>query len=546
METILIKGGTLIDGTGSPSRKADLVIQGDSIIQIAENPPGSGDVVIDASGLHVCPGFIDMHSHSDLSILNDEYSPEKLLQGVTTELVGNCGIGAAPCDEMMLSVLNSVAKDVMYGKEIPLFKHLSDFHEAIGRMGHSINLASLVPHGNVRVMSPVGLVKRDPTADELDEMKAFLDSNMAAGAFGMSTGLIYPPGSITSTFEIAELCKVVSEHGGFYASHVRNEGSGVVKAIEEAIQIGNESGASVHVSHLKVAFSTWITGKLLRRIQRARDAGVDITADVYPYIAGSANLGSIVLPPWVFAGGPKQLVRNLKKKREQIIDEAIVNLMKFAKIPEGLHGLMPKWFIKAALGFLTSKVMITNAKNTEDYKGMFLDKVLKREEFKDEKGIFNKVIALLAQEEGGITIAIFQESEKKTLIPIMKAPFVMVGTDSIAGHPRTWGSYPRIIGKYVRDEGIMSLETAVHKMTGMPAARLGLGDRGVLKAGAKADVVVFDYQKIIDHATYDEWDAPPDGIVHVLVNGHHTVRDGVHLKVKHGRILKPEEKESTR
>ncbi|MFX0103470.1 MAG: amidohydrolase family protein, partial [Candidatus Hodarchaeota archaeon] len=492
METIKIINGRVLDGTSNPECMKEILIENGMITGIDDEIKEKGDVIIDASGLHVCPGFIDIHTHSDFSILNNEHSPEKLLQGVTTEVVGNCGLGAAPTNEMIRSILNSLVKDYMYGKEIPEFKSLEDFHSKLSEMGHSINIASLLPHGNIRIMSPAGLVAKMPSNDELDELKAIVEKNMPY-AFGLSTGLVYPPGSITPKEEIAELCKVVSKYGGFYSSHIRNESSGVIGAIDEAIFIGKEGGVPVQISHVKVAFNNFITRKMLKQFKKARESGIDITGDVYPYIAGGANLGSIVLPPWVFAGGAKSIKKTLmnEKKRGKIIEDSVKNLMMFAKISPKLQKLLPLWFIKLALKFLTKKVMITSTKYTPKYNGMMLNEVLK-EYFKEANGIFNQVLNFLAQEEAAVSIAIFQESEKKVLIPILKAPFVMIGTDSLPGHPRTWGSYPKILGKYVREKGILTLPVAINKMTGMPAERLKLKDRGYLREGYKADITIFD------------------------------------------------------
>ncbi|MHA1716266.1 MAG: N-acyl-D-amino-acid deacylase family protein, partial [Promethearchaeota archaeon] len=419
------------------------------------------------------------------------------------------------------------------------FNQLRDFHEKLSDLGHSTNIATLVPQGNVRLLSSVGLSKQEPTNDQLGEMRGILEDNLNAGAFGMSTGLIYPPGSITSTDELIELGKSLKEFDGLYVSHIRNESSGIIKAIQEAIRIGSAAGVPVHVSHLKVAFNSFLTKKVLKLIERMQASGIDMTADAYPYVAGSTNLGSIVLPPWVFSGGGRQIKEILMddNKREQIIKESLARMLDFANVPPSIQKLLPKFVIKLGLGVLSRKVMITATKNNKRYQGKYLHEIIKTE-FKDEKDMFHKVLRLLAEEEGSVTMAIFQENETRTLIPILKAPFVMLGTDGIHGHPRTWGTYPRFLGRYVRDMGIISIPEAIYKMTGMAAQRLGLKDRGFIREGYHADIVIFDLNKIKDNSTYDNWTSKPSGIIHVLVNGKLTVKDGMHAGVKNGLVLK--------
>ena len=541
-ETIRIKDGLVLDGTGREPEILDLLITGDQITKIGRELEEKGDTIIEARGFHVSPGFIDIHTHSDLSILANPHSPEKLLQGVTTEVVGNCGIGIAPTNQEIIDMFNQIAIDIMYGEQMPPFTNLTKFQKKLSEIGHSINIAHLVPHGNVHLLVK-GVDETNVTHDELSEMKALLKSNMDAGAFGMSTGLIYPPGSLTKTEELVELGRVLKPYGGFYASHIRNEATGVIKSAKEAIKIGRDAGIGVQISHLKVSFASRLTKKLLKVISEARAEGLDITADVYPYIAGSSNMGSIVLPTWVFSQGPENIkkILNDPAQRKRVINDAIDNMFKFAKINPGFKKIIPRFIIALLLKFLLKKVMVTNTKYSPDAIGKFLTDVYKEDpELQREKGIFNQTLAFLAREEGNITVCIFQESENKTLIPIMKAPFVMFGTDSLAGHPRTWGSYPKIIGEYVRDRKVLNLPNAIHKMTGMPAKRLGLKDRGLIREGYKADIAIFDLQGITANSSFDNWKEPPQGIKHVLVNGKQTIKDGKHTNEKHGRILKNE------
>lgn len=538
--SIKIAGGLVVGGPRPGVERADILVRGDGIVAVGPDLPDPADTVIDARGLHVSPGFIDMHSHSDFSILANVLSPEKLLQGVTTEVVGNCGLGIAPSNDQLAATFNQVAIDLMNGQPMPPLASIRAFHETLAGTGHAVNIASLVPHGNVRALV-MGVAGGPPTADQMGEMQAMVAAGMEAGAFGMSTGLVYPPGSITPTSELVELCKALAPFGGFYASHVRNEATGVIKAVEEAIAIGKGAGIPVHVSHLKVAFKKGLLRKLLGTIDAARRAGIDITADAYPYVAGATNLGAVVLPTWVYDGGPEQIVARLMDpvQRRRVIGDAITTLLAFAKVPSWVKHLLPPPVIAAALKVIGKKIVITHAKHSPHLHGKTLVEALRDPAFDGERGILNKTLRLLANEEGNVTVCIFQEDET-TLAAILSHPEVMIGTDSIQGHPRTWGTYPRVLGRHVRDGGLLPLHEAIRKMTAMPAVRLGLHDRGRLAPGCKADIVAFDLAAIQDNATFDAWNLPPSGIVHVLVNGAWTVKDGVHLGVKAGRVLRRE------
>ena len=539
MESIKIVNGIVVDGTGSPSVKADVLIRGDTIEAVGQIE-GSGDTIIDASGLHVTPGFIDMHSHSDLTILDNPLNPEKILQGVTTDVVGNCGVSIAPTNDQSIAYCEWVAQNVLGGDKPPIIPDHAAMFKILDDLGHSTNIAALVPHGLIRV-SICGLETTPATKDQLDEMKAMLGRSMEAGAFGMSTGLIYPPGSDVTTAEIIELAKVLKDYNGFYASHVRNETKTVISAIQEAIRIGTEAGVPVEISHLKVALNDRLAPKLLATIQHARDAGLDITADVYPYNAGATSLGAIILPVWLLVKDGPEIERSMMdpEMRARIYDEALTNLLKFAKVNPGLKRIIPRGLVSFVIGLLAKKVIITRVGVSKDVEGKYLDVILKTDPgLQAEKGLINKMLSFLGREQGKVMMCMFQEDERKTLIPIIKTPYVMLGSDNIIGHPRTWGCYPRFLGEFIRDKKILSIEEAIRKCTGLPASRLGLDDRGLIKPGYKADIVTFDLATIKDNASFEKWDVPPSGIKHVLVNGMLTAQDGEHLGVKNGQVLK--------
>lgn len=545
VETIKIINGIVVDGTGSPPIQEDILISGDTIEAVGRDLQESGDTIIDAAGLHVTPGFIDMHSHTDLTILGNPLNPEKILQGVTTDVVGNCGVSIAPTTDQSIEIYGRVAINLMGGDKTPPFSdHAALFKKLAEKGGHSTNIAALVPQGNIRVA--IMATSTEPAADnQIDEMKAMLEKSMVAGAFGMSTGLIYPPGSDTLTSEIIELAKVVHEYGGFYASHIRNEASGVINAVREAILIGKEAGVPVEISHLKAAFNDRLTSKLLATIQKARDAGLDVTADVYPYIAGATSLGAIVLPGWLLAKDGPEITKTMMnpEARKRVYDEALGNLLKFVNISPKLRKIIPKGLVTIGINLLAKRVIVTRVGVTEGIAGKRLNAILDEDpELATERGKINRVLSFLGREQGNVMICMFQENERKTLIPIMKAPFVMIGSDNIIGHPRTFGCYPRLLGEFVREKRVLTIEEAIRKCTGLPASRLSLDDRGLIKPGYKADIVTFDLATIKDNASYENWNAPPSGIKHVFVNGMLTAKDGVHLGVKNGQILKKRKK----
>ncbi len=481
-----------------------------------------------------------MHSHIDLTIIGNPLCAEKILQGVTTDVVGNCGVSIAPTVGLSIEYCNWVAVNIIGGNKTPSIPDHKKLFEILEKMGHSLNIAALVPHGNIRV-AVMGLDMQVAPRDKLDEMKAMLDCSMSAGAFGMSTGLGYPPGSDITTTELIELAKVLKDHRGFYASHIRNEARGVIDAAKEAIRIGREAGVGVEISHLKTSLNDRASPKLLTTIKAARDSGIDVTADAYPYIAGATNLGAIILPAWLLAKDGPEITSTVKDPamRQRIYNEALLNLLKFVKVSPKLKPIIPKWLVALAINVLAKKVIVSEVGVTKDLAGKWLKKILKSDNgLAQEKGLINKILTLLGREQGDVMVCMFQEDEIKTLIPILKAPFVMIGTDNIIGHPRTWGCYPRLIGMYVRDKRILPLEEAIRKSTSLPASRLGLADRGLIRPGYKADIVTFDLATIKDNATYENWTLPPSGIKHVLVNGQLTAKEGVHLKVKAGVVLK--------
>jgi N-acyl-D-aspartate/D-glutamate deacylase len=538
-ESMIIRNGTVVDGTGSPAIRADVLIRGDTIETVGEIDE-RGDIEYDAMGLTITPGFIDMHGHYDFAVLGNPLCSEKILQGITTDVVGNCGFGITPTNDVTYEVIATVASGIIPGGKMPFVSDHAAFFEKLAESGHSINIAALVPHGNLRA-AIMGQSISPASADQLDEMGALLRRGLEAGALGMSTGLSYPIERDMKTQEIIAMAKNLKEYHGFYASHIRSEAKGVLDAIAEAIRIGKEAGVAVEISHLKVAFNTRLTTRALSMIQAARDDGQDVTADVYPYTAGAAGFGMMVLPPWLLLQNGPEITKQLADPatRKRVYNETIRTLLRFVNLPSGLRHILPKWLVNIVLGNLARRAIVTQMSVTEGNTGKSLMALLQADpDFVKDKGLVEKTLSLLGREQGGVTVCIEQEDEEKTLLPIIKAPFVMIGTDNIIGHPRTWGCFPRLIGEYVRDRQVLTLEEAIRKSTSLPASRLGLADRGRIAPGCKADIVTFDLATIKDNSTYENWKAPPSGIKHVFVNGQLVVQDGTHLGTRSGIVLK--------
>lgn len=492
---LILKGGTLIDGTGSPGRLADVALRGDRIVAVGEFPTGPGVKVIDVSGMVVAPGFIDLHSHSDGVILEGRKrgNVNYQTQGVTTVVTGNCG-----------------------GGSLDVAKYL----DAVDDRGAGTNVIHLIPHGAVR-SSVMGKVDRAPTERELARMKAILEKGMKDGAWGMSTGLIYLPGRYAKIPELVALSKVVVEHGGFYASHIRDEGDGLLKSIDEALAIGRDAKIPVHVSHLKATGkSNWgLTVEACKRIAEARKAGQAVTADQYPYVASSTSLAAMVVPHWALQGSTDDFIQIAadpvrgKKLRDEI-EESLTKRDGGASIRIARYAPKP------------TRV------------GRDLAAIARQE------GTTALEVVLDIQRHGGAQAISFGMSEDDVR-QVMQEDYVATasdgsthiptGTDS--PHPRAYGTFPRKI-RYALDDNVMSLEKAVRSCSGLPAEILHLPDRGVIRPGAFADVVVFDPKTFRDAATFDHPTRYAPGVEHLFVNGVAVIAQGKPNKKLPGRALR--------
>jgi dihydroorotase/N-acyl-D-amino-acid deacylase len=522
---LMLRGGTVADGTGAPPRAADVAVAGDSLTLLAPGAPAEAAETADVTGMVIAPGFIDVHTHSDTATMLGEgteaLAHAAVRQGVTVEICGNCGSAMFPAQPH-----GSPARDrATPGKGVRIFPDFEAFaaaHAAVPRANHLVSLAG---HGTLRE-AVLGHADRAATPGELAAMCALLDVDLRAGAAGLSTGLIYTPGTYAGTEEVVALAAVAARHGKPYVTHLRDEMSRVEEALEEAVEIARRSGAALHVSHHKTAgkYGWGRTERTLPRLAGLRAAGLDVTCDVYPYTAGSTSL-SALLPPWAGAGGPDALMRRLADAGQR-------ELMRRA-IAEGVPG----WENTVGNGGW-DRISVAGAAAHPELQGRTVAEIAAG------RGLDPVDLAaeLLIAEAGEVMI-ISHSMREDDVRRVLTAPFTMIGSDGVPKpglpHPRWAGTFARVLGRYARDLGIMSVETAVHRMTGLAAARFGLTGRGVLYDGAHADLVVFDPDTVGDRATYTEPLLPPGGVHRVLVAGRTVVRDGVVTDARPGRVLRP-------
>lgn len=493
MHDLIIRNATVYDGSGSPGITADIAIDGDRISAVGKISEPAKET-LDATGLAVAPGFIDVHSHDDFQVLTEPDVTHNVLQGITTVIVGNCGFGAAPSDAAQVQMKAIQEVDASFEP----WRGYGGYLETVDKNPPSLNVAALVGHHTVRRAAMGGVEKRAPSADELSAMRKMVAEGMEAGAVGLSTGLVYEPGRYSETAEVVALAEEVAARSGIYVSHMRNEGDGLLDAVRDTIGIGRSAGCGVEISHHKaVGASNW--GKVtqsLELIEAAQANGLDVTADQYPYTARSTMLFALVQNGTFGSGSGGAMGRSSP-------DEVLLCSVPGAPSLEGrtLQSFVEEWDLPG-----------------EDAANRILA----------EHG--NEVlVAAFGMDEGDVRMVMAHSS-------------TMIGTDGLdrgsKPHPRAWGTYPRILGKYVREEGIISLEDAIWKMSGFPAKKFSLKDRGTIRPGAFADVVIFDPQKVIDRATFEDPRNGPEGMPHVIVNGEFVVRDNKHTHTRSGRALR--------
>lgn len=526
----LIRNATIVDGTGAPAFRGDLALREGVITLTGSIGETRAERVIDADSLVAAPGFIDMHSHADFSLPVIPTADSLLHQGITTVVTGQCGFSPAPLfkesRDQVIPSLGLIMEDL--AALIP-WDEWSSFHDFLAffeRKGISVNVVPLVGQGTVR-SGVVGFQQEAPDRAGMERMQAEVRKAMEQGAIGLSTGLIYPPGSYASTGELVELTRVVGALHGFYFSHIRGEGETLVEAVEEAIHIGEASGAAVQVSHFKAAGrANWpLSARALESIDRARTRGLDVYTDMYPYTAGSTGLVAF-LPEWAQEGGKEKILRRLASAAER---DRIKQDMASGGFAKGVD-----W----------GGVLISECAGSPLWEGRYVAALAEEA----GKAPVDWVMDALQETRLAVNMITFAMSEENRRRE-MRHPAMTFCTDGLGltdhgslakgrPHPRSFGSFPRILGRYVRDEGVLSLEDAVHKMTGLAARRLRLKDRGTLRPGQAADIVLFDLEKVRETATYEEPRRFAEGLQYVLVNGRPVIEDGVHTRLRPGRVLR--------
>ena len=514
--SLVIRGGTVVDGGGGPARRADLLVEGSRIAAIAD--AGSRDTrfaaarVIEADGLVVAPGFIDMHSHGDFTLPSYPGALNSLRQGVTTEVIGNCGYSPAPVSEDPQRAEDQRLACRGLGPDLDWsWRTFGEYLDRLAAARPAVNCVPLVGHGMIR-LAVVGSDDRQATAAEQAGMAALVEDALTAGAWGMSTGLVYPPGSYASTGEIVRVGAPLRAAEGLYASHVRDETDGVTDALGEAVEIGRRLGVRVQVSHLKAAGrpNHGRAAEALAVLRAARAAGVRVTQDAYPYTAGSTLLTQL-LPPWVHDGGTDELVARL---RSSAVRE---------RIAADIRGGLPGWpnYYRSTGG--PAAIWIAGVANPSlaHLQGLSLVEAGQRTGTDPLTAAFDTLVA-----DHGATTMILTLMDEADVDLVLGDPSTAIGSDQLGVtspdarvHPRAYGTFARILGRHVRERGQMDLTTAVHRMTGLPAQILELTDRGRIEPGRIADLVIFDPAAIADRATYRAPTAPPQGIQAVLLAG---------------------------
>ncbi|RJQ50155.1 MAG: D-aminoacylase [Nitrospiraceae bacterium] len=520
----LIRNGFIINGRDKDSlpEKADIAIKDACIQEIGNFAHIAADKIIDAKELCICPGFIDVHAHSEFTLLADGRAEGKIRQGVTTEINGNCGLSAAP---LFGPALEQREKELA---ELDIRERWNTFQEyfvLLERKGCAVNFVTLAGHGNLRA-SAAGYSDKPLSETERMKMCAYLGDAMTAGAKGLSTGLIYPPGIFSETNELVELAQEIKKYNGIYTTHMRSESDMLLEAVDEVITIAAQSGVQAHISHLKTGSErNWKKLKdVFEKIETAQQNGISLTCDRYPYIASGTDLDAI-LPSWAFEGGHKKELERLVHERKMLADAVLSE-----------HPVESYW----------EKIMISSVMTARNK--WMEGKTLLSVSSISAKPPVEMLLDILIEEELQVA-AIFFSMNEDNLQAILKKPYTVIGSDSSARsfdgitakgkpHPRGFGSFPRVLGKYTRELGVLTLSEAIYRMTGLPAKIFKIGQRGIIAKGCFADLVVFDPEKIQDRAEFNDPFQKPEGIHHVFVNGIPVLLDGEVTGALPGHILR--------
>ncbi|GGO52049.1 N-acyl-D-amino-acid deacylase [Streptomyces daqingensis] len=531
MDSLLIRDATVADGSGEPAYRADVAVEGGRVTAVVAEgtgprPVGTGRT-LDAAGLTLAPGFIDMHAHSDLALLRDPDHSAKAAQGVTLEVVGQDGLSYAPVDDRTLAeVRSAIAGWNGPGDDVDFdWRTVGEYLDRIDRQGTAVNAAYLVPQGSVRMLA-VGWDDRPATAEETAAMRRLVAEGLEQGAVGMSSGLTYTPGMYASDAELTELCRTVASYGGYYCPHHRSYGRNALQAYEEMVALSRDAGCALHLAHATMNFGVneGRGPELTALLDRALDGGADITLDTYPYTPGCTTLVAM-LPSWASAGGPEAVM-------ERLADDGTCARIRHTMEVEGAdgcHGVPMDWSTIEISGVsdpaLSGHVGRTVAESA----------ALRGED------AFTTARRLLVEDRLGTTI-LQHVGHEENVRHIMRHRVHTAGSDGILQgdkpHPRAYGTFPQYLGRYVRELGILSLEECVAHLTSRAAARLRLPDRGLVREGYRADLVLFDADSVAPGATFDNPRALPVGIPYVLVDGRFVMDEGRRTDVLAGRSVR--------
>ena len=533
MYDLLVRNAQLLDGSGQPAFSGDIAVEQGRIVVLGDLAAASATHTIDAEGHIVCPGFIDSHTHSDLTIALDGRALSSLAQGITTQVMGNCGVSAAPTRDL----------EPYYGPLDPAmtrglqcdWTHFGEYFQRLEAHGLGTNTATLVGHGNVRVAA-MGYDDRPPTAAEMELMKELVDRAMAEGALGLSSGLAYAPGPYAALEELVELSKIVGEYGGIYTSHIRNQTESIAAAVGEVIAVGEQAAVAAHVSHMQPGSPMLgATRDLLATIEQKRREGHDISCDAIPYTIGSTTLKSL-LPPWALDGGDEALIRRLQdpESREQIKRDTMIHGAESG-------GSRKRNLVKEGQW---DKIWLGSAEKNTDFVGATFAEIGRRRKQDPHDAVLDILI-----EDNARPWMLAEDVSEEDFLNIARHPAGGIISDGFSlapegtlaegkHHPRSYGAFPYFLRHFVRDQGAMSWEAAIHKLTSHAAARFRIGDRGLLREGYCADLLIFDPDSIGERADFDDPYRYPLGIDYVIVNGKIAVEKGELADCRAGQVLR--------
>ncbi|MFF4251449.1 amidohydrolase family protein [Streptomyces sp. NPDC001663] len=532
MEELVVRDADVVDGSGEPSYRADVVIDGGRIVSIVKEAAAAGcqrpraTRELDAEGLVLSPGFIDMHAHSDLALLRDPDHSAKAAQGVTLEVLGQDGLSYAPIDDRTLEeVRRAITGWNGYGDDIDFdWRSVGEYLDRLDR-GIAVNAAYLIPQGTVRMLA-VGWEDREATPQELDRMRQLVAEGMEQGAVGMSSGLTYTPGMYAKDAELTELCRVVAQYDGYYCPHHRSYGAGALEAYEEMVALTREADCSLHLAHATMNFGVnkGRAPELLKLLDEALASGADISLDTYPYTPGCTTLAAM-LPSWASEGGPEAILGRLA---DDGTAERIRHHMEVVGA-DGCHGVPIEWDTIEVSGV------------SDDSLADFVGRTIRQSADARGEAPWATARHLLLADRLGSTI-LQHVGHEENVQAIMRHPVHTGGSDGILRgtkpHPRAYGTFPQYLGRYVRELGVLSLEECVAHLTSRPAARLRLPDRGLVREGYRADLVLFDPETVAAGSTYENPRTLPTGIPYVFVDGRFVIEDGRRTDVLAGRAVR--------